>query len=211
MSAREQPPRRPPRDLEVRVEGTRCPYCHDAVRDDELQGARVCERCLSRHHRECWDGRCASCQHTTPLEAVAPRPAAAQPRVPFAGVRYPPGMKVFNLGYVTLMMLSTTLLPLVALTGSLDPDDPGLGMVVWAALIGLTTAFSLGMWAVNTLDAFRSRAPIGARLMAALSPLNGGISGFVYFLVFARGRPQPPADAPPTPAPRPDPKADPKA
>ena len=212
MSAREQP-RRPPRDLEVRVEATRCPYCHDAVRDAELQRARVCERCLSRHHRECWEERCASCQHPRALAAVIEQPA----RRGQATDRVLP-IHVANLGYLACMVLAVMTVPLAFANGPPSDDAPPM---LFLSLSGIATGFSLGMWALNTIHAVRTQASSSARGLALLSPCTGGMSGLVYYLVYvgppwptqgggAGRRPGVDDEAPP-PAPKSDAKSEPDA
>ena len=38
--------------VRVQTQLHRCPYCRDAVAEDDAQ--YVCKRCLARHHPECW-------------------------------------------------------------------------------------------------------------------------------------------------------------
>ena len=66
---------------DVRVEGPRCPYCHDGVHgEDEKHG---CSACMAWHHKECWNeagNRCATCgQHDVEeLEVLEDEPEEAQ-------------------------------------------------------------------------------------------------------------------------------------
>jgi hypothetical protein len=64
----------PEKEVEVRGSPTRCPYCHDDC--TSAQKHSVCEACLARHHKSCWEshGSCATCSSTRRL-APAARPA----------------------------------------------------------------------------------------------------------------------------------------
>jgi hypothetical protein len=61
---------------------TRCPYCHDHVGPEDENV--VCNGCLARHHRACWDesaARCGTCGHSQaartghPEKGDAPTPS----------------------------------------------------------------------------------------------------------------------------------------
>lgn len=58
---------------DVVVAGSRCPFCHDAVKPDGSAWV-ACAACLARHHAACWDeaGRCGACGHAARLTAEAP-------------------------------------------------------------------------------------------------------------------------------------------
>ncbi|MBX3469931.1 MAG: hypothetical protein KF878_23900 [Planctomycetes bacterium] len=54
----------------------RCPFCHEDVRRGDAEV--VCDRCLARHHDDCWSesARCAACQNLTAL--THPRASATR-------------------------------------------------------------------------------------------------------------------------------------
>ena len=78
MSTSEKPlPHEPtPRAAAPDETATRCPFCHDACAASE--DVRVCSRCLTRHHADCWsEGHgCGSCGATEPLARVVEAEAA---------------------------------------------------------------------------------------------------------------------------------------
>lgn len=61
----EPAPEPAPRD-DVVVSASRCPFCHEAVKEREWV---ACAACLARHHEGCWteSGRCATCRYETKL------------------------------------------------------------------------------------------------------------------------------------------------
>ena len=78
--------REPAEREDVRVGGTRCPYCHDSVQP-VASSSRVCNRCLARHHTECWIelGSCGSCGSEESLSPTSPEelsPAAPTREAP---------------------------------------------------------------------------------------------------------------------------------
>ena len=65
---------------------TRCPFCHDELREEELLAA--CRGCGARHHAGCWDeaGRCGACggaralrDEPPPASQGAVQPARVEP------------------------------------------------------------------------------------------------------------------------------------
>jgi len=66
----------------VTASPTRCPYCHVGV-ETQRENWVVCQACLARHHRDCWQGACGSCQATvflSPQTDSYTREGGAQPR-----------------------------------------------------------------------------------------------------------------------------------
>jgi hypothetical protein len=164
------------------IDATRCPFCHDQVRDDERAASRVCEACLARHHGECWEGACASCGGERALQ-VAEHGADRR----FARVK-----AAASWGYLASFALFMVTLPIASALYPPQADPPLLAMLP----MGLCAGLSMLMWALGSYDAIlrRDRDPslgTGAMSLAFLSPLTGGITGFAYFLLHGR-RPLPP-------------------
>jgi hypothetical protein len=66
--------------IKVHNKPNRCPYCHSGCSPDDEN--IVCNDCLARHHRECWEesGACVTCSSTnamtvTPAIETAKKPA----------------------------------------------------------------------------------------------------------------------------------------
>mgnify|MGYP004237515749 CR=1 FL=1 len=72
----------PSSESEAVVCAHRCPYCHTAAAP--TRDAVACQRCLARHHGECWDesGRCSACGSAKPLRADALEVAPPAPEPP---------------------------------------------------------------------------------------------------------------------------------
>jgi hypothetical protein len=66
---------------DVRVGANRCPFCRDGVAPEE---SVVCQGCLTRHHKPCWEegSGCSSCQGTSLLEPPRERLPEADPHRP---------------------------------------------------------------------------------------------------------------------------------
>lgn len=63
---------------DVRVEANRCPFCRDQV---EAEESVVCQDCLTRHHRPCWEegSGCSSCRGINLLEPARERDPLPSP------------------------------------------------------------------------------------------------------------------------------------
>ena len=85
--------------LDISVNHSRCPYCHDVVAPTSEKTA--CDACMGWSHSECWTehGACAACGHQeanskvlvapAPQQEAAPRQAPTPPR---QGLAYGLGM-----------------------------------------------------------------------------------------------------------------------
>lgn len=64
------------RELRIEQGPTRCPFCHESVAV-ETEAWVACERCLARHHPDCWkeSKNCASCGETRSLARDAREPS----------------------------------------------------------------------------------------------------------------------------------------
>lgn len=182
---------------EVRVEQSpaRCPYCHDGFEEAELEASVVCQRCLSRHHEDCWNGCCASCQAGRPLALVA----AVRPVTTVSPHE-------LRKRWVNRAWLASFLLCMIAgfLGAWLDvPAQQEMPLYVMVTML-LCAVICLPLVAVNTYDAFvrRARDPSTGTLpiaVAALGLCSGGLSSFAYYLRWGW---QPLPDAPQPPASR---------
>lgn len=66
---------------DVRVGANRCPFCRDDVATEE---SVVCQGCLTRHHKPCWEEGtgCGSCRGTSLLEPASQHQQALDPHRP---------------------------------------------------------------------------------------------------------------------------------
>ncbi len=194
---------------------TRCPYCHASVEEAELEASVVCERCLARHHRDCWSGSCASCSSPRQLVSVRARDAAeAAP----AGERdrYETAKAWINRAWLASFLLCMLALPVAAVvdgvTGAVrDPPGPPMFAMAFVFLCALVT---FPMFLVNFYDA-AVRTSRDARagplpvIVAGLGLCSGGFSSFGYYLRWG-WQPLPPVRADTARGARPDPKASPE-
>ncbi len=181
-----------PLALRLAASPTRCPYCHGELAAAQFAAALVCERCLSRHHADCWVDACASCAGDRPLGRPA-RPGARCPargRTPGAALMAAAGwgyLGSFALCFPALIPALWALPPPTTEGGELPA---ALAPFMTATLV--TSGLSVLLWGLTTADAAQrlARAPRPDRWLAfavaAASLLTGGLSGLVYFLVWGR-------------------------
>lgn len=105
----------------VRVEGARCPFCHEAVAAAEEK--RACEACMAWSHAECWrdHGACAACAHRDMKPAKPAR----------GGMRSIAGRAIGAAVGVLALLLGVA----PVLMGATDPEELAYGSL--AALAGL--------------------------------------------------------------------------
>lgn len=187
-----------PLALRLAASPTRCPWCHGEVAAEQFAAALVCERCLSRHHADCWAGACASCAGDRPLGRPAQREAravglafgAARGRTRGAAL-----MAAASWGYLASFALC--FLALIPAVWAVPPPDTAVGelpaaLAPFMTAILVTSGLSVLLWGLTAGDAAQrlARAPRAehwlAFVVAAASPLTGGLSGLVYFLVWGR-------------------------
>lgn len=183
----------PPRDRREELTGgverspTRCPYCHDSIRAEDLERAVVCGQCLARHHPECWDGHCGACAGTTALGRLD---VPARPATSILYERLKIGVNVawcvaFCL-YFVLMFAG-----LVASSVRRAGVDAFPLEMIPGIIAGMFSVFlCFPMIAINSYDAIvrRDRSHVSALAIGlALGGLvTGGMATFAYFVVWGR-------------------------
>lgn len=187
MPVREHSP-----DVRLRSSPTRCPYCHDEVREEEFEDAQVCLSCLARHHADCWVGSCAMCGTTRAL-GEAHTPTAVRPTyTPFK--HYPTVMRWGNRLTIILFVLYFALMfvsiPVSAAFGLMD--DPNSTALPWPMIPGMVCGvfLALTLIPVTCLNFFdgviRCQRDASCGFVALscvlLSICSGGLSGMAYYL-----------------------------
>lgn len=175
-----------PPEVHVAASPTRCPYCHADVEASQFAGAIVCEQCLSRHHADCWLGRCASCAGE---RALGDAGLAASRAASFEAWK-----RRVNWAYLVSFALCFLAVALGLLLDSVV--GPPAGATTFGLAVLPTAALSLLLWGVNSYDACvrRQRDPRIGPVPVALalgSPLTGGLTSFIYFVGWGR-EPLPP-------------------
>ncbi len=177
-----------PLELRLADSPTRCPYCHGELAAERFATALVCERCLSRHHADCWEGACASCAGDRALGRPAARPTCREALMAAASWSY--------LGSFALCF--PALIPAVWAGSSPRAQGGELpaALAPFMTAILVTSGLSVLLWGLTTCDAAHrlARGPRPDRwlafVVAAVSPLTGGLSGLVYYFVWGQ-RPLP--------------------
>ncbi len=175
---------------QVRVEQspTRCPYCHADLEEKDLEAAVVCQRCLSRHHSECWLGGCASCKTTQALAPATRPPSSGDPT---AG--YERAKRFINRAFAVsvFLILPASMIMMAA---------PHLEWLVTPLIVGLCVITGLSSFVVAVYDVIvrKMRDPRTEWLAVAVAFLGactGGFASFAYYLRWGR-EPLPPPPLP---------------
>ncbi|MEZ0231072.1 MAG: hypothetical protein ACAI25_20825 [Planctomycetota bacterium] len=178
--------------VKVEQSPTRCPYCHADLEEKDLEAAVVCQRCLSRHHSDCWVGGCASCKTT---KALAPTSEVASSGD--ANATYERTKRFVNRAYGLSLLL---LIPAAMIASASSPD---VELLIQATLVTVLVASGIAVLFLNGVDAIvrKSRDPSTewlAVFVAFLGVFTGSFASFAYYLRWGR-EPLPP----PRPATRP--------
>lgn len=185
---------------------TRCPYCHDGFDEAALERSVVCHACLSRHHSDCWEGSCASCQSARPLTVgtpatiavSAPRDASAR-RTGFERVKH-----WVNYGWLASFLLCfVALFVALILEAAAPPGPPREPPAIFMITTFLCALSVFPLVVVNTMDAAARKAHdedfgVGPGLLALGGLLSAGFTSFAYHLVWGRF-PLPPPRRPTAP------------
>jgi hypothetical protein len=175
---------------------TRCPYCHEQIEPAEFDDCVVCESCLSRHHADCWEGRCASCKTTAVLVLLR-----AAPLQQATWNRYELAKRWLNRAWAATVLgfLASGALAL-ATSNSLCTASTGAAVVLAYVFLGLWGP----LFALNLADAvarWRRSADTGfLPVVVALTGAVLGIASFAYYLGWGwQPLPSRPASAPSPP------------
>lgn len=170
------------REIRVEASPTRCPYCHSSVEASEAE-AIVCATCLSRHHRECWTGECASCRATGALGRVEAGPVAER--------RYEKAMAIVNHAFVAVFCLQLIALPLsfpyILSAKPAEGLPPALlPMMILGMLGGLIGTLASIIDVYDAAKRHRRESSAVPLILAILGFLTGGITSIVYYYGWGR-------------------------